>query len=390
MNTTRTDTRSPGVDVLVIDDEESIREGCRQALEGEGFRAAVATDGNTGLQMARQARPRVVLLDLRMPGMSGIQVLEALAKIDARIVPIVITGYGSVESAVASMKLGASDFLRKPFDPDQLLEAVHRGMRKYEPPAPAPEPPAVPAPAAVTEPDVLLKGLEVQREFYALGMADKSLDAELRALEAEADYHVRNLGQIREKEKAVAGLLDDLHMVDRVIERHAFKKHALIQILLDIQEEKHWLPRHALVWISRRLNVPVRKIYEIADFYEAFSLTPQGRHTVQVCMGTACHVRRSRELGATVSALLGLKPGETDPDLCFTLKEVHCLGCCALAPVMKIDGEYHSNPSLKQLKAIFGGYKEKGPASRELVAAWTPTAEDCGGPGPGRDPEEAQ
>jgi len=374
MDANETKVPSAGVDVVVIDDEESIREGCRQALEGEGFRAAVATDGRQGLQIVREAKPRVVLLDLRMPGMSGLEVLEALTKSDARLVPIIITGYGSVDSAVKSMKLGAMDFITKPFDPDQLLEAVHRGMRKYGPTAP------VPAPETVTESDVLLKGLEIQREYYALGITDKTLAAELRALEAEADYHARNLGQIKEKEKAVAELVDDLHMVDAIIEKHAFRKNALIQILLDIQEQKHWLPRHTLVWIGRRLNVPMRKIYEIANFYEAFSLTPQGEHTVQVCMGTACHVRNSRELCATVSALLGINPGETDPEMRFTLKEVHCLGCCALGPVMKIDDAYYSKPSLRQLKAIFKSYQDKEPASPRPLAGWAPTYEDCGEP----------
>jgi NADH-quinone oxidoreductase subunit E len=169
----------------------------------------------------------------------------------------------------------------------------------------------------------------------------------------------------------------DIARIDQIIDNHNAEESSLIQILLDIQEQKHWLPRHTLLWVSRRLNVPMRKIYEIASFYEAFSLTPQGEHMVQVCMGTACHVRHSPELRATVSALLGLKPGETDPAMRFTLREVHCLGCCALAPVVKVDGTYYGNPSMKQLKAIFKSYGREAPAASRSPSGWAPTAEDC-------------
>jgi NADH-quinone oxidoreductase subunit E len=207
-----------------------------------------------------------------------------------------------------------------------------------------------------SEPDILLKGLETLCEYYSLGPRDKTLTGELRAFEAEAQYHSKVLGRIREKEKAVAGLLADLRLVDEIVERHGFRKDALIQILLDIQGRKNWLPRHTLFWVWRRLNIPLAQIYQIAEFYEAFSLKPQGRHIVQVCMGTACHVQKAPEFLATVSALLGIKEGQTDGRLLFTLKTAHCFGCCALAPVMRIDETYHRNQSLKQLKAIFSSY----------------------------------
>jgi NADH-quinone oxidoreductase subunit E len=121
----------------------------------------------------------------------------------------------------------------------------------------------------------------------------------------------------------------------------------------------NWLPRHVLRWLAMRLNIPLLNIYSIANFYGAFSLRPQGKHTIQVCMGTACHVRGAPELLAKVSAVLGIKPGETDPKQLFTLKTVNCMGCCALAPVLKIDDEYFSNPKMDELKEIVNSFERK-------------------------------
>ncbi|MBN2337300.1 MAG: NAD(P)H-dependent oxidoreductase subunit E [Acidobacteria bacterium] len=133
---------------------------------------------------------------------------------------------------------------------------------------------------------------------------------------------------------------------------YGFRKDALIQILLDIQETFHWLPRHILGWISGRLNIPLREIHGIANFYEAFSLEPRGRHSFQVCTGTACHVRGASELLSRVSAALGLQPGQTDSRLTCTLETVHCLGCCALAPVVQVDSEYYRDPTRSRLDQI--------------------------------------
>jgi NADH-quinone oxidoreductase subunit E len=212
----------------------------------------------------------------------------------------------------------------------------------------------------LTESDVLLEGLEVVARYRSLGLNDRSLPRELAALEAEATHYADRIGQIRKEEKVIEDLMADLKTVDRIIEKHDYKKNALIQILLDIQATKGWLPRHVLLWTGRRLGIPLTRIYAVASFYEAFSLVPQGAHTVQVCTGTACHVRNGTQLLATVSSLLGIKPGQTDPTMQFTLKTVNCLGCCALAPVMKIDDTYYGNPSMKEMKTVFHELRGKG------------------------------
>ncbi len=113
----------------------------------------------------------------------------------------------------------------------------------------------------------------------------------------------------------------------------------LIQMLLDIQKEHHWLPPEELEKIAEKLNVPLARVQHVATFYKAFSLVPKGRHEINICMGTACHVRGAPRVLDIVEKQTGIRPGETDRDMKFSLDTVNCLGCCALGPVMEIDKE---------------------------------------------------
>lgn len=137
----------------------------------------------------------------------------------------------------------------------------------------------------------------------------------------------------------------DSAILDQIIDKHEGEASSLIQILLDIQSENHWLPKEALERVSERLQVPFTRIQHIATFYKAFSLVPKGRHEVHICMGTACHVRGAQRVLDTVQDLTGIKPGETDMDLKFSLETVNCLGCCALGPVMDINGKIYGKMS---------------------------------------------
>ena len=116
--------------ILVIDDEESMRDSCCQVLAKNGYRVETAEDGDSGLQKVRQMKPDLVLVDLKMPGMSGMELLEKIEDIDPQIVSVVITGYATIESAVEAMKRNAYDFLPKPFTPDQLRIVASRGLER--------------------------------------------------------------------------------------------------------------------------------------------------------------------------------------------------------------------------------------------------------------------
>ena len=144
--------------------------------------------------------------------------------------------------------------------------------------------------------------------------------------------------------------------VDQIIDRYAGEEGALIQILLDVQREYNWLPREVLKQIGERLEIPVSHMYRVASFYKAMSLTPVGRHQVNVCLGTACHVRGGPRILERTEQLLGIKTGETTKDMKFTLKRVNCLGCCALGPVIVIDGEACGKLAPAKVEEILNQY----------------------------------
>ena len=148
----------------------------------------------------------------------------------------------------------------------------------------------------------------------------------------------------------------DIERIDEIIDKHQAEANSLIQILLEIQGENHWLPREALVRISRKLDVPLSRIQHIATFYKAFNLVPKGRHKIHICMGTACHVRGASRVLDTVQDQVGIKPGETDLDLKFSLETVNCLGCCALGPVMEINGKTHGKLSPAETLDVLKSY----------------------------------
>ncbi len=149
----------------------------------------------------------------------------------------------------------------------------------------------------------------------------------------------------------------DIDRIDQIIDKHQCEPSSLIQILLDIQSENHWLSREALARVGEKLEVPMTRIQHIATFYKAFSLVPKGRHEVHICVGTACHVRGATRILDTVKDITGIMPGETDLDLKFSLETVNCLGCCALGPVVEVDGKVHGKMSPGETADVLKNYE---------------------------------
>ena len=130
-------------------------------------------------------------------------------------------------------------------------------------------------------------------------------------------------------------------ILDTILDRYERDPANIISILQDVQAEANWLPEEDLRYVSAHLGIPLSKMMALATFYKAFSLTPRGKHIVSVCLGTACHVRGGERILGAVERELGIKGGETDEDLQWTLETVGCLGACALGPIVVVDGEYH-------------------------------------------------
>lgn len=145
--------------------------------------------------------------------------------------------------------------------------------------------------------------------------------------------------------------------IDEIISKHEGEKGAMIQLLLDIQREFNWIPKEAMQRISERLGVPLSHIYRIATFYKAMSLVPRGRHLIQVCLGTACHVRGGQKILEKVESDLNAKEGGTTSDMKFTVKRVNCLGCCAMGPVMVIDKDYYGWVTTTKVSKILEKYE---------------------------------
>lgn len=288
--------------VLVIDDEKGMREGCRRILEPEGYLVETAENGEAGLFKIKEQFFNLTLLDLKMAGMSGIDVLKELRAHHPETIPIMITGHASVQTAVEAMKLGAFDYVEKPFTPDDLLTIV-----------------------------------------------TKALEGKKEKLEAE-----RIEGARRERALGELGRLD---VIDEILRKYDYSPSNLIGILQETQRKVNYLPQSVLRFIAQRLNVPLTRVFSIATFYKAFSLKPRGRHLINVCLGTACHVRGGVNIMDRLERELIIKAGETTYDERFSMESVRCVGCCGLAPVIVIDDNFHGKLTQDKIPKILRQYE---------------------------------
>lgn len=144
--------------------------------------------------------------------------------------------------------------------------------------------------------------------------------------------------------------------IAKLIESFGRHRGNLIPILQKVQEQCGYVPREAVEIIAKELNIYPVEIYEILTFYAQFRLTPRGKHTIKVCLGTACHVMGGQDIFNYVSRKLGIRAGETTQDGLFTLERVACLGCCGMAPVVVVDEQVFGRQTVQSVDALLQRY----------------------------------
>ncbi len=145
--------------------------------------------------------------------------------------------------------------------------------------------------------------------------------------------------------------------VKDIVKKYNNDRAFIISILQDLQEKTGYLKREDMFKLSKILNMPVADIYRIATFFKAFSLTPRGKNIIQICLGTACHVRGGDKVLLEFENKLNIQAGETTTDGNFTLETVNCLGACALGPVVVVNQKYYGNMNTSKVKDILNEYK---------------------------------
>jgi NADH-quinone oxidoreductase subunit E len=140
--------------------------------------------------------------------------------------------------------------------------------------------------------------------------------------------------------------------------RWSSKQGSLIMVLHEIQTKYGYIPRDVAMELSRIIDVPLARIYEVITFYNYFKLKPPGKFNIAVCMGTACYLKGAPDILNEISERLNITIGQTTDDGLFHLDAVRCLGCCGLAPVMTVNGEIHGKVKKGQVVEILSRYKE--------------------------------
>ena len=145
--------------------------------------------------------------------------------------------------------------------------------------------------------------------------------------------------------------------IDTIIKQYRGREAAILSILQDIQTKEKYLPKDVLEQVSQKMHIPLANIFRIATFYNALSIKPRGRHKIDVCLGTACHVRGGSKIIDKLERDLGVAVGETTKDKRFTLESVRCVGCCSLGPVVVVDGNVFGRVTQEKAPALLKEFK---------------------------------
>ncbi len=288
--------------VLVLETRKKHRDRLRGKLGAAGYEVRLAESGPALISEVAAARPHAVVLDIDLPGGDGLHVLKAVHDAAPDLPIIVEAGEPTVEEAVEVMRRGAFNYISKRSPVETLLHVLSQAL---------------------------------ERERMEAETKEKAREHKIRTFDDPAS----------------------LAVVDRILARHHYSDSMLISYMQDVQQELRYLPQEALRFIARRLNVSLPRVYGIATFYKSFSLKPRGKYVIQVCMGTACHVRGGGRILESFERELGVPAGETTYDERFSLESVRCVGCCGLAPVFIINGKFYGNMTQEQVPRILAKYE---------------------------------
>ncbi|NTU42579.1 MAG: response regulator [Nitrospirales bacterium] len=275
--------------ILVVDDEEIILTSCERILAPEGYQVDMAVSGKDALSLLEKGSYDLIITDIKMPEMDGIEFMGLVREKKPDIAIIVITGYPSQESIREALSLRIVDYLPKPFSPTLLIEVVQKAM------------------------EVQTKGV----------LPEPSVE----------DYSDATTEQL-----------------DAIIRKYRDKRGSLIPVLQEAQELVGYLPPTVQRYIAKGLKIPVSEVYGVVSFYSFFSMKPRGRHKIKVCLGTACYANGAEEIVKRIEDGLQIEGKGITQDKRFSIETVRCLGACGLAPVVVVDKDTHG--SVAPMKAL--------------------------------------
>ena len=282
--------------ILIVDDEPVVIKSCERILSPEGYAVDTASNGREAIGKLGKNSFDLVITDIRMPDMDGIELLRWIRNSKPETGVVVITGYPSQESIKEALSLRILDYLPKPFSPALLVEVTQKAM-----------------------------------EYAKVGEAAES---------REEDY-------TEEKAKEL----------DSIIKKFRNKPGSLIPVLQEAQEIIGYLPPSVQRHIAKGLKLPVSEVHGVVSFYSFFTMKPKGKHNIRVCLGTACYVKGSEEIVKKLSERLSIDVGGITDDKKFSLETVRCLGACGLAPVVVVDKDTYGSVNPVKVHELLTTYE---------------------------------
>lgn len=294
--------------ILIMEDEMSVAKGLEMVLTDEGYTVDLAITGRSALDSFNQKTFDLLIADLRLPDIDGMEVIKEVRQRRPDTGVIVITGYSTVSSAVEAMKLGAADYLPKPFTEEEIMTAVK-------------------------------DAISVRKEVVVEDQKDVVIPEKVIP-------HLEPLPEDLQRVQEIMTL---------VRQEFSGTREELITMLQKVQNHLGFIPESALEEIARFTRTPAASVYGIATFYEQFRLHPVGRHIVKVCRGTACHVKGAERILSEIENRFGMSPGQTRDDRMFTLETVACFGSCAIAPVVVVDDSVKGRMNSTKTRKVMEG-----------------------------------